>query len=321
VAHLKVPRIFVDDQRRQRLAVDLFADDEDGFAGVQHLLQDRHQILVAADFLLVDQDVGVFQVALHLLHVGDEVGRQVAAIELHAFDELVAGFQGLAFLNGDDAVLADLVHRLGDDASDFLVVIAGDRGHGLELLFLFDLDARLLEAFDDVFDGLLDAAFHEHGVAAGHDRTQPFVEDGLGQHRGGGGAVAGDVAGLGSHLADHAGAHVLVLVFQLDFLGHGDAVLGDGRRAEGFLQDDVASLGAEGDLDGLGQLANPATHGVTSFLVECDLLSSHCASLIVVNRHWIDVGVSPKNQGLAIPRLPARLPRASAGCCRWSCVP
>jgi hypothetical protein len=40
------------------------------------------------------------------------------------------------------------------------------------------------------------------------------------------------VCRLRSHFADHLGAHVLELVFELDFLGDGDAVLGDARRAE-----------------------------------------------------------------------------------------
>jgi hypothetical protein len=45
----------------------------------------------------------------------------------------------------------------------------------------------------------------------------------------GGGAVARDVGGLGGDLLDHLGAHVLVGVVELDLLGDGDAVLGDGR--------------------------------------------------------------------------------------------
>ena len=66
----------------------------------------------------------------------------------------------------------------------------------------------------------------------------------------------------------HLGAHVFVDVFQLNFLGDGDAVFGDGRRAEGFLEDDVAALGAERDFDGSGELLNAATHRVAGFLIE-----------------------------------------------------
>ena len=133
----------------------------------------------------------------------------------------------------------------------------------------------LLELGDDVLDGLLDAALHEHRVDAGDDGAEAFVEDRFGQHGGGGGAVAGDVAGLGGDFADHAGAHVLVLVFQLDLLGDGDAVLGDGRRAEALLQDDVAALGPERHLDGAGQLGDAAAHRFAGFLIERNLLGGH----------------------------------------------
>ena len=227
----------VDDQRGQGLAVDFFADDEDRLAGVQDLFQDRHQVLVAADLLFVDEDVGVFELAFHLLRVGDEIRRQVAAVELHAFDEFVAGLERLAFFDGDDAVFADLVHGLGDDAADFLVVVAGDGGDGLQLLLLLDLDAHLLEALDDVLDGLFDAAFHEHGIAAGHDGAEAFIEDRLGKDGRRGGAVAGHVAGLGSDFADHPGAHVLVLVFQLkwSFIGRWNYSLVDAKTLEGVL--------------------------------------------------------------------------------------
>ncbi len=34
-------------------------------------------------------------------------GREVAAVELHAFDDIDVGFEALAFFDGDDAVFAD----------------------------------------------------------------------------------------------------------------------------------------------------------------------------------------------------------------------
>ncbi len=75
----------------------------------------------------------------------------------------------------------------------------------------------------------------------------------LRQHGGGGGAVAGVVGGLGSDFLHHLRAHVLERVSQFDFLGDGDAVLGDGRRAVALLQHDVAALRAEGRLHGVGE--------------------------------------------------------------------
>ena len=92
---------------------------------------------------------------------------------------------------------------------------------------------------------------------AGHV-LEALLEDRLGQDGGGGGAVAGDVAGLAGDGADQLGAHVLERLLQLDLLGDGDAVLGDPRRAERLLQHDVPAARAERGLDGPGQLRHPA---------------------------------------------------------------
>ena len=81
------------------------------------------------------------------------------------------------------------------------------------------------------FDGLLDAALDVHRVGAGGDVLDALAVDRLGEHGGGGGAVTGDVGGLGRDLAHHLGAHVLERVLELDLLGDGDAVLGDGRAS------------------------------------------------------------------------------------------
>ena len=46
----------VDDQQRQRFALDVFGDDQQRLAGLGDLLQHRHQVAEVADLLLVDQD-------------------------------------------------------------------------------------------------------------------------------------------------------------------------------------------------------------------------------------------------------------------------
>ena len=122
----------------------------------------------------------------------------------------------------------------------------------LSLTFL----AILSRLVDGGFDGLADAALDADRVGAGGHVLQTFAEDGLGEHGGGGGAVAGGVAGLAGDFAHHLGAHVFVGIFQFDFLGDGHAVLGDGRGAEFLVEHDVAALGAERGGDGLGEFAD-----------------------------------------------------------------
>ena len=229
-----------------------------------------------------------------MVRIGDEVRREVAAVELHALDPLDLGAEALAFVDGDDAVLADLFHGLGEHLADFAVAVRGDRADLGHLLGALDLDRHLLELGRDVFDGLLDALLHLDRVDARDDGPEAFVEDGFGQDGGGGGAVAGDVAGLAGDFLHHLGAHVFVGVFELNFLGDGDAVLGDGRRAEGFLEDDVAALGTERDFDGAGELLNAATHRVAGFLIE----GNHFCHVVAPGLCWVDL--LPLDCGLVV---------------------
>ena len=65
--------------------------------------------------------------------VGDEVGRDVAAVELHALGVFDLELEALALLDGDDAVAADLVHRLGEQPAD-LGIVGRDGGDVLDVV-------------------------------------------------------------------------------------------------------------------------------------------------------------------------------------------
>ena len=61
---------------------------------------------------------GVFEDGFLALRVGDEVRVEEALVEAHALGELELGAEGVRLLDGDDAFLADLVDRLGDQRAD-----------------------------------------------------------------------------------------------------------------------------------------------------------------------------------------------------------
>ncbi len=67
---------------------------------------------------LVKSTQRVLEDRLLALGVGHEVRREVALVELHALGELELDAEGVGLLDGDGAVLADLVDRLGDDVAD-----------------------------------------------------------------------------------------------------------------------------------------------------------------------------------------------------------
>ena len=181
----------------------------------------------------------------------------------------------LRLLDRDHALVADLLHRLGDHLADRLVAVGGDRADLGDLFGGLDLLGAPLDVLDDLGDGEVDAALEVHRVHAGGDQLGALAHDRLGEHGRGGGAVAGDVVGLRGDLAHHLGAHVLELVLELDLLGDGDAVLGDARRAEGLVEDDVAALRAERHPDGVGENVDAAQHPVARIGGKSDVFGSH----------------------------------------------
>jgi hypothetical protein len=119
----------------------------------------------------------------------------------------------LGLLDRDHALVADLLHRLGQIISPISVSPLAEMVPTWAISSLSDLLARtLLQLFDHGLDRQVDAALQVHRVHAGGNRLHALAHDGLGQHGGGGGAVAGGVVGLGGHLAHHLRAHVLELV-------------------------------------------------------------------------------------------------------------
>src|SRR6185369_13247866 len=67
------------------------------------------------------------------------------------------------------------------------------------------------------------------------------------------------------------------LIAELDLLGDGDAVLGDARRAERLVDDDVAALRTERHLHRVGEDVDTAEHALAGVAGKADVFSSHCS--------------------------------------------
>src|SRR5712691_8775974 len=249
-AHLQRAAQLVDHQRGQRLALHVLGNDEQGLARLRHLLEDREQVLHRGDLLVVHQDVRVLEHGLHLLRIGDEVRREVAAVELHPVHGFERGLEALRLFDRDHAVLADLVHGVGDLVADLLITISGDGADLRDLLPALGGRGDPLQLLHDQLDRLVDAALQRHRVGARGNRFQTLAEDRLCQHRRGGRAVPGDIGGLGGHFLHHLGAHLL-------------------------LNDVVATLRTEGDLHRVCQLVHAPLEARAGLRIEFEVLGSH----------------------------------------------
>ena len=222
---------------------------------------------------------GVVEHRFLALGVGDEVGRQVALVELHTLGELELDAEGVRLFHRDGAVLAHLVDGFGQHVADGRVG-GGDRSHLGDLGLAVNFLGLLGQVVDGRLDGLLDPPLQPGRAGAGGHVAQPFGDQGLGQDRRRRGAVAGHVVGLGGDFLHQLGAHVLERVVQLDFPGDGHAVVGDGRGAELLLDHHVATFRSQGDLDGVGQLVDAGLQPTAGGLVEFQNLGHDCDELL-----------------------------------------
>ena len=272
----------VQHERCEGFAFDVFGDQHERNLLLADLLEQWDQLLDAADFLFVNQDVRVLEFAGDAVLVVDEVRRQEPTVELHPLHDDDFGVGGLAFFDGDDAVRADELHRVGELLADFAIVVRGDARDFGDFLGILRVDrfGELVQLIDDFLDAELDAANDGHRVATTRDRLQTFAENELGEDRGGRGAVAGDIVRFAGGFLHELRAHVLERVLQLDILGDGDAVLGHGRAAPTFVEDRITATWPERRTHGAGQLAGTGKEFLTGVIGEGELLGGHTASLL-----------------------------------------
>ena len=146
-----------------------------------HLFEDGEQLFETADLSLVIEDVSIFELGFHRLRVGDEVGRKIAFVELHAFDNFKGGLDRLGFFHGNRTVLAHLLHSFSDDFADGRVPVGRDGGNLLDLFLVLDLPGDPGELRHGSLDGLLNAALNANRVPARSDKFQTFPVNRLGE--------------------------------------------------------------------------------------------------------------------------------------------
>ena len=171
--HLQAATQLVDDQGRERFAFDVLGDDEERLASLHDRFQDGEHRLQRGELLLVDEDVGVLELGQHLLGVGDEIGREIAAVELHALDDVELGLGRLRLFDRDDALVADLLHGVGNHLADRLVAVRGDGPDLRDLIRRLHLLGALFDVLDHRTDRNVDAALEIHRVHASGDELRP----------------------------------------------------------------------------------------------------------------------------------------------------
>lgn len=85
--------------------------------------KELEDLVEVGHFVFGDEDERTFELYTLAFLVVDEVGRDEAAIELHAFDELDLVLQSLALTDSDHTGLADLFNEISQKPSNLLIAI------------------------------------------------------------------------------------------------------------------------------------------------------------------------------------------------------
>ena len=206
-------------------------------AALRDLLEQRQQIRHRADLLFEEQDQRFLEDGLHLLGVGDEVWRQIAAVDAHPFDHFHHRLGSLGFLDRCRALRADLFERVGNGLADPGIVVSGDRRDLDSLLVVRNRSRQLFEVRDDRVERAIESALQVDRAGAGGDVSHAFGEYRSGQQRGRRRAVADHLARALGRLPDDLGAEVFLVVLQLELLGDRDPIVAD-KGTPPFLLDE-----------------------------------------------------------------------------------
>ena len=254
--HFEAAAQFVDDQGGQRLAFDVLSDDQQRLAGLDHRFEQRQQRLQARQLLFVEQDVGVVEFGDHLLGIGHEIRADIAAVELHALDDVELGLERFA----SSTVMTPSLPTFCIASAIIRPISWSLLAETVPTCWISSLVETFLCAFrfcDHCFDRPVDAALQIHRVHAGRDRLGALTDDRLGENGRGGRAVARQVAGLRGHLAHHLRAHILELVGELDLLRDGDAVLADRGAPKDLSRTTLRPFGPKVTLTALARMSMP----------------------------------------------------------------
>ena len=250
------PPSFIHHQGCQGLPFQIFSDNQQGLTRTGHFLQHWHQVLDGANFLIDDQQACILELCHHCFIVGNEVRRDVTAIELHPLDHFQFRGQGLGLFYRDHPVFGDLVHGLGDHLPYFRIVASRDRRHLGDRPSFYWL-RHLLNFLHQMGDCFLNPPAHRHRISPCGHILQPFLDHRLGQHRRRGRAITSDVLSFRCHFPHQLGTGIFQGICQFDLLSNRDAIVNDLGCAKLLLQQHVAPLRSQGNAHGVRQGVDP----------------------------------------------------------------
>ena len=258
----------------QCLAIYILGNNQQRTTALNGGFQDRKEVLQVADLLVIYKNVRILHYTLHLLGICYEVGRQITTVELHTFYNTDGSVTALSFFDGDNTVLANLLHGVSQKLTNLGVVVGTNGSNLLNLLIVVTyLLCLLLNVGNNGSGSLVDTTLQVHGVGACSNVFQTFTYDSLSQYGSGCCSVTGIVTSLAGNTLYQLSTCILEGVCQLDFLSNCYTILGNLRCTKLLLDNHITTLGAQCNLNGICQTVNALLHLLASVNIVFNIFS------------------------------------------------
>ena len=231
----------VENQSCQSLAFHIVCDDQQLSALLYDLFQNRQQFLNVGNFLICNQNVGVFHGSFHLFCIVYHVSGQISSVKLHALYYFQSCAHGFGFFYSNNAFRAYFIHSFRNQAADFFIS-CGNRSNLCDIAFPVNRDCNIFNFINRCIYRTLDSSSQNHGICTCGYIFKSFADNRLSQQCCGCCTVAGNIICLCSNLFYQLCAHIFKAVFQFDFLCDSYAVIGNQRRSEFSFQQNVSAL-------------------------------------------------------------------------------
>ena len=86
--YLECSTKFVDNKSCKSLTLNILSNNEKLLAALNDLLKERKYVLNVADLLVCNQNIGIFKVCFHFVHICCHISADIASVKLHTFHKI-----------------------------------------------------------------------------------------------------------------------------------------------------------------------------------------------------------------------------------------
>jgi len=223
-SNLELTAELVENAYGKSLAIDILSNDDQRSAELGGSLEGWNDVLNGGDLLLGEEDQWLLELNLLGLGISDEVWGNESTVEAHALRDGELVLHGLALLDGDDTLLSDLLHCIGNQSTDVLVAVGRDSGDLSDLSAGCDITLVNLEVLDNSLDGGLGSSAEIHWVASGSHVLDSLGENSSCEDSRRCGSITSSLVGLRRDILEEAGTEILELVLEGNSSGNSDTI-------------------------------------------------------------------------------------------------